>query len=73
MYLEDLYTVTANLAGIAGISIPCGLTSGKTTGSPLPIGLQIQSRPFDEDRLLRAAAMFQRGTDWHTKRPSLAG
>ena len=71
MYLEDLYTVTANLAGIAGISIPCGFTSGKTTGTPLPIGLQIQSRPFDEDRLLRAAAMFQRATNWHTKRPNL--
>ena len=66
MYLEDLYTVTANLAGIAGISIPCGLTK-----VGLPIGLQIQARPFDEERLLRAAAMFQKVTDWHTKRPQL--
>ena len=66
MYLEDLYTVTANLAGIGGISLPCGFTK-----SGLPIGLQMQCRPFDEERLLRAAAMYQRATDWHTKRPQL--
>jgi aspartyl-tRNA(Asn)/glutamyl-tRNA(Gln) amidotransferase subunit A len=64
MYLEDLYTVSTNLAGIGGISIPCGFTK---TG--LPIGLQLQCRPFDEERLLRAAAMYQRATDWHTRRP----
>jgi aspartyl-tRNA(Asn)/glutamyl-tRNA(Gln) amidotransferase subunit A len=67
MYLEDLYTVTMNLAGIGGMSVPCGLTK-----SGLPIGLQIQCRPFDEERLLRSAAMFQRATDWHTRRPKLA-
>jgi aspartyl-tRNA(Asn)/glutamyl-tRNA(Gln) amidotransferase subunit A len=66
MYLVDLYTVPANLAGIPGISIPCGFS---TTG--LPIGLQLQAPPFEEDRLLRAAAMFQRATDWHTRRPKL--
>ena len=65
MYLEDLYTVTTNLAGIGGISIPCGFTK-----AGLPIGLQLQCRPFDEERLLRAAAMFQQATDWHTKRPN---
>ncbi len=67
MYLEDLYTVTANLAGIGGISLPCGFTQ-----SGLPIGLQMQCRPFDEERLLQAAAMYQRATDWHTKRPKLS-
>ena len=66
MYLEDLYTVTTNLAGIGGISIPCGFTK-----SGLPIGLQMQCRPFDEDRLLRAVAMYQKTTDWHTKRPAM--
>ncbi|MCI0359065.1 MAG: Asp-tRNA(Asn)/Glu-tRNA(Gln) amidotransferase subunit GatA [Planctomycetaceae bacterium] len=66
MYLEDLYTVTLNLAGLGGISVPCGFTK-----SGLPIGLQLQCRPFDEERLLQAAAMYQRATDWHTKRPSL--
>jgi aspartyl-tRNA(Asn)/glutamyl-tRNA(Gln) amidotransferase subunit A len=64
MYLFDLYTVSTNLAGIAAISIPCGLSS---TG--LPIGLHLQSPPFQEERLLRGAAMFQQATDWHTKEP----
>jgi aspartyl-tRNA(Asn)/glutamyl-tRNA(Gln) amidotransferase subunit A len=67
MYLEDLYTVTANLAGLPGISIPCGFTS-----SGLPIGLQMQGPPMEEDRLLRAAHMFQQVTDWHTRRPRLS-
>ena len=66
MYLVDLYTVSANLAGIAGISIPCGESGG------LPIGLQLQGRPFDEERLLRVAHMFQQATTWHTRRPQLA-
>ena len=64
MYLSDIYTISANLAGIPGLSIPCGLSS---TG--LPIGLQLQAGPFEEDKLLRAARMFERATDWHTKRP----
>ena len=64
MYLQDLYTVSANLAGIAAISVPCGIT---TAG--LPVGLQLQAPPFEEENLLRAAHMFQQATDWHTKRP----
>jgi aspartyl-tRNA(Asn)/glutamyl-tRNA(Gln) amidotransferase subunit A len=67
MYLYDLYTVSTNLAGIAGISIPCGFGTGG-----LPIGLQLQAPPFEEERLLRAAHMFQGATDWHTRRPGLA-
>ncbi len=67
MYLVDLYTVTANLAGVGGISIPCGFSSGG-----LPIGLQLQAPPLEEDRLLRAAHMYQQATDWHKKRPTLA-
>ncbi len=66
MYLFDLYTVAANLAGIAGISIPCGIS---TAG--LPIGLHLQAPPFEEERLLRAAHMFQQATDWHTRKPGL--
>jgi aspartyl-tRNA(Asn)/glutamyl-tRNA(Gln) amidotransferase subunit A len=66
MWLSDIYTITANLAGIGGISIPCGLTK-----SGLPIGLQILAPPFEEERLLRVARMFERETDWHTKRPTL--
>lgn len=67
MYLQDLYTVTGNLAGIAGLSIPCGLTTGG-----LPIGLQLQAPPFEEERLLRAAFMYQGETDWHRRHPTLA-
>lgn len=66
MYLQDLYTVSANLAGIAGISIPCGFTGGS-----LPIGLQLQAPLFEEVRLLRAAHMFQTSTDWHSMRPEV--
>ncbi len=66
MYLVDLYTVSANLAGIGGIAFPCGFTA-----SGLPIGLQLQAPPFEEDRLLRAAHMFQAATDWHTRSPRL--
>jgi aspartyl-tRNA(Asn)/glutamyl-tRNA(Gln) amidotransferase subunit A len=66
MYLFDLYTVSTNLAGIPGISIPCGLSR-----QGLPIGLHLQAPPFDEERLLRGAQMFQQATDWHTRRPRL--
>jgi aspartyl-tRNA(Asn)/glutamyl-tRNA(Gln) amidotransferase subunit A len=65
MYLVDLYTVPANLAGIPGISLPCGQTK---TG--LPIGLQLQAPPLEENRLLRAARMYEQTTDWHKMRPS---
>ncbi len=68
MYLSDIYTITTNLAGIPGISIPCGLTK-----SGLPIGLQLIAPAFAEDNLLRTARVFERATDWHTKRPGLTG
>jgi len=68
MYLYDLYTVSTNLAGIAGMSIPCGFSS-----AGLPIGLHLQAPPFAEERLLRGAAMFQQATDWHTRKPPLNG
>lgn len=67
LYLQDLYTVSANLAGITSISVPCGFTK-----EGLPVGLQLQAPPFEEERLLQAANMFQRETDWHTRRPSLS-
>jgi aspartyl-tRNA(Asn)/glutamyl-tRNA(Gln) amidotransferase subunit A len=66
MYLSDIYTISCNLAGIAGLSLPCGFTK---TG--LPIGLQLQAPPFAEERLLRVARMYEAATDWHTKRPTL--
>jgi aspartyl-tRNA(Asn)/glutamyl-tRNA(Gln) amidotransferase subunit A len=64
MYLSDVYTVAANLAGIPGLSIPCGFTR-----AGLPIGLQLFGPPFGEERLLRAARMYESATDWHTRRP----
>jgi aspartyl-tRNA(Asn)/glutamyl-tRNA(Gln) amidotransferase subunit A len=64
MYLVDLYTVSANLAGVGGIVFPCGFSS-----NDLPIGLQLQAPPLEEERLLRAAHMFQQATDWHQRRP----
>ncbi len=68
MYLCDLYTATTNLAGIAALSIPCGFSA-----EGLPIGLHLQAPPFEEERLLRGAAMFQKATDWHLKKPDLGG
>jgi aspartyl-tRNA(Asn)/glutamyl-tRNA(Gln) amidotransferase subunit A len=64
MYLADIYTVSANLAGVPAISIPCGLS-----GSGLPIGLQLQARSFEEATLLKTAHQFQQATDWHQRRP----
>ena len=66
MYLGDLYTVSANLAGIGSMSIPCGISR-----AGLPIGLQLQAPPLEEQRLLRAAHLFQKETDWHCRRPEL--
>jgi aspartyl-tRNA(Asn)/glutamyl-tRNA(Gln) amidotransferase subunit A len=66
MYLSDIYTISCNLAGIAGISIPCGFTK-----AGLPIGLQIQAPPFGEEKLLRVARMYEAATDWHTRRAKL--
>ena len=65
MYLSDIYTISANLAGLPGMSIPCGFTT-----SGLPIGLQLQAAPFEETRLFRAARMYERETDWHTRIPN---
>jgi aspartyl-tRNA(Asn)/glutamyl-tRNA(Gln) amidotransferase subunit A len=69
MYLCDVFTVTCNIAGIAGISLPCGFTRDE---KPLPIGLQLLGPTFSESTLLRAARMYERATDWHTRRPALA-
>ncbi len=63
MYLADVYTIPVNLAGLPGISVPCGF------GSELPIGLQLIGKPFDEPTVLRAAAAYEQATPWHTRRP----
>lgn len=63
MYLSDIYTVSANLAGIPAMSVPCGFSQG------LPIGLQLMAKPFDETCLFRAGKFYQSMTDWHLRRP----
>ena len=64
MYLNDIYTIGANLAGLPAISIPCGFVRD------LPVGLQIVGPHFAEGRVLNAAHAFQSATDWHTRRPA---
>ena len=66
MYLTDIYTISVNLAGLPGISVPCGFTAGG-----LPIGLQLIGRPFDEAGLLALARHYESAHDWHNHRPSL--
>ncbi|HVJ83396.1 MAG TPA: Asp-tRNA(Asn)/Glu-tRNA(Gln) amidotransferase subunit GatA [Planctomycetia bacterium] len=68
MYLSDIYTVSTNLAGLPGVSIPCGFTK-----SGLPIGLQLQGPAFGETRLLQAGRLYQQATDWHSRVPAVAG
>jgi len=68
MYLCDVFTVTCNIAAIPGVSIPCGFTSGD---KPLPIGMQLLGPAFGEEKLLRVARMYEKATDWHTKRPTI--
>ena len=67
MYLSDIYTISANLAGIPGIAIPCGIS--KTDG--MPIGLQLMSRHFDEESLIAVGHHFQKNTDHHLQQPPL--
>jgi aspartyl-tRNA(Asn)/glutamyl-tRNA(Gln) amidotransferase subunit A len=64
MYLNDLYTIPANLAGLPGMSLPCGFDS-----QGLPIGLQLVGNYFSEARMLNVAHQYQRVTDWHTRAP----
>lgn len=66
MYLADVFTVSANLAGLPAISVPCGFTSDR-----LPIGLQCIGRPFDEESLLRLAHGYEQATTWWTETPPI--
>jgi aspartyl-tRNA(Asn)/glutamyl-tRNA(Gln) amidotransferase subunit A len=66
MYLTDIFTVSANLAGLPGISIPCGFA-----GDRLPVGLQLTGKMFDEETLLRVADAYERATEWHTQAPPI--
>ena len=67
MYLSDIFTIPANLAGLPAMSIPCGFSK-----DGLPIGLQILAKAFDEETIFRAAYTFEQSTDFHTKKPKIA-
>jgi aspartyl-tRNA(Asn)/glutamyl-tRNA(Gln) amidotransferase subunit A len=66
MYLADVFTLSASLAGMCGLSLPCGFDAGG-----LPIGLQVMGPAFGEERILRVAYAYEQATDWHTRRPQL--
>jgi aspartyl-tRNA(Asn)/glutamyl-tRNA(Gln) amidotransferase subunit A len=66
MYLADIFTISVNLAGLPGISVPCGFTSEN-----LPVGLQLIGRHFDEETLIRVAHVYEQSTEWHKRRPAL--
>ena len=67
MYLSDIFTISCNLAGICGISLPCGFTKSPK----LPIGLQLLGKPFGEETLLKIARAYEQDTAWHRERPPL--
>jgi aspartyl-tRNA(Asn)/glutamyl-tRNA(Gln) amidotransferase subunit A len=67
MYLMDIFTISANLAGICGVSVPCGFTPSPK----LPIGLQLLGKPFGEETILRVAHAYEQATVWHRERPPL--
>ena len=64
MYLEDIYTIAVNLAGLPAISIPAGIANG------LPLGMHIVGKDFDEAKILNVAHQFQQQTDWHRQKPN---
>ncbi len=68
MYLSDIFTISANLSGICGVSVPCGFTKNPK----LPIGLQLLGHPFGEATILRLAHAYEQNTPWHEEKPSLA-
>jgi aspartyl-tRNA(Asn)/glutamyl-tRNA(Gln) amidotransferase subunit A len=66
MYLADIFTVSAPLAGLPALSVPCGFTAEQ-----LPVGLQLTGRRFDEATLLKVADAYERDTEWSTRIPPL--
>ena len=65
MYLSDIYTISANLAGISGLSVPCGFSEG------LPVGLQILGKQWDEETILKVGYAYEQATEWHKEKPKL--
>jgi aspartyl-tRNA(Asn)/glutamyl-tRNA(Gln) amidotransferase subunit A len=69
MYLSDIFTLPANIAGLPGASVPGGFVN--VDGKEMPVGLQVLARPFDEATMLRVAYSYEQATTWHTRRPQL--
>ena len=67
MYLADTFTIAANLAGICGISVPCGFANSESR-KKLPIGLQLLGKALDEARIFQIAHAYEQSTDWHKVR-----
>jgi aspartyl-tRNA(Asn)/glutamyl-tRNA(Gln) amidotransferase subunit A len=67
MYLSDIFTISCNLAGICGLSLPCGFTQNPK----LPIGLQLLGKPFGEQTILQIARAYEQSTGWHQEKPPL--
>lgn len=71
MYLEDVFTVTVNIAGVPALAVPCGISMPTSSRPALPIGMQIIGPQFGEELLLKVGAVFQNNTEWHTKKPKM--
>jgi aspartyl-tRNA(Asn)/glutamyl-tRNA(Gln) amidotransferase subunit A len=69
MYLGDIFTLSLNLAGVCGISIPCGFAG--EADAPLPVGMQVLGDAYDEATILRLAYAYEQATAWHLRRPAL--
>jgi aspartyl-tRNA(Asn)/glutamyl-tRNA(Gln) amidotransferase subunit A len=69
MYLNDIFTLPVNIAGLPGTSVPCGFVA--EGASHLPVGLQVIAKPFDEATMLRVAHAYEQATQWHNRRPTL--
>jgi len=69
MYLSDVFTISCNLAGICGISVPCGFTKSPK----LPIGLQLLGKPFGEETMLKIAHAYEQSTGWYKEKPAISG
>jgi aspartyl-tRNA(Asn)/glutamyl-tRNA(Gln) amidotransferase subunit A len=66
MYLSDIFTISVNLAGLPGLSLPCGFDAEN-----MPIGMQIIGKHFDEATMLRVAHAYEQSTEWHKRKPKL--
>jgi aspartyl-tRNA(Asn)/glutamyl-tRNA(Gln) amidotransferase subunit A len=66
MYLSDIYTISANLAGLPALSLPCGFDR-----QGMPIGMQIIGKRFDESTVLRVAHAYEQATEWHLRKPRM--